>query len=440
MVSGMPGKYDSTLRRYPSKRGRRVVQALLVIALFLGLAAFLLLRDDRAVAVRVSRLQRGEMLVTIPATSTGTVESEVRVNVKAEVPGRIARLFADEGDWVRAGQLLAILDQKEMKAQVDVARKNLQAARARLGEAEAGVQMLRAQVQTKISETLATWEKAARSLERAKDLSAHGAISMEQLDLAQAEHDVAKAAHEAALAGQDQLVVKEKEIAVMKAQVEQMEAALKLEEVRLAKTVIAAPIDGLITEKHAAEGETIGLGSGPLFTIGESLFTLVDPRSFYISASIDEFDASKVRIGLPARVALDAFPGKVFRGRVVRISPSVVGGEQEARTFAIRVTLEDGKERLKLGMSADVEVIVSSLPRALFIPTQALLKREGRSLVYIVKDGRARLQPVVIGESNWSYTEIQSGVQEGELVVLAPDTPGLKDGVRVKAVKAEMGP
>jgi len=426
--------------KLPSRKGRRVLVVLLVMGLLLVLASVSLLKDGGAVSVKVVRLTRGEMLITIPATSTGTVESEGEVKVKAEVPGRIARLLADEGDQVKAGQTLAILDQEEVRAQVNLARTNLQAARARLAQAEAGVQMLKAQVQTRIDETSATLEKARKSLERAEDLLAEGAISREVLDLTQAEDDVAKAAYEAALANRDQLAVKEQEVEVAGAEVKRMEASLKLEEVRLNKTVIVSPIDGLVTKRQAAEGETIGLGSGPLFTIGEAMFTIVDPARYYISASIDEFDISRVRTGLPARVALDAVPGKTFRGRVSKVSPAVVGTGQEARTLSIRVTLEEGREHLKLGMSADVEVIVSSLPEVLSLPTPAILKREGQSFVYLVKDGRAEQRPVTTGESNWNETEIQGGVEEGTLVVLAPDVPGLKDGIRVKAVETKSEP
>jgi len=426
--------------KFPWRKRERVLIVLVLAGFLLVLASVSLLTDGGALSVKVVRLKRGEMLITIPATSTGRVESEVEVKVKAEVPGRIARLLADEGDRVKAGQILAILDQEEVRAQVGLARTNLQAARARLAQAEAGVQMLKAQVQTRISETLATLEKARKSLERARDLFTQGAISREALDLTKAEHDVAQAAYEAALASRDQLAVKEREIEVARAEVKRMEASLRLEEVRLTKTVIVSPIDGLVIKRQASEGETIGLGSGPLFTLGEAMFTIVDPSRYYISASVDEFDASKVRIGLPARVTLDAVPGRIFRGKVSKVSPAIAGAGQEARTLSIRVTLEEGREHLKPGMSADVEVIVSSLPGVLFLPTQAILRREGQSFVYLVKDGRVEQKPVVTGASNWNETEIKGGVEEGALVILTPDVPGLRDGVRVKAIEVKGGP
>jgi HlyD family secretion protein len=90
-------------------------------------------------------------------------------------------------------------------------------------------------------------------------------------------------------------------------------------------------------------------------------------------------------------------------------------------------------------MSANVDVIVGSLQSVLSLPTEAILKKESSNFVYIIHEGKARLQSVIVGESNSNLTEIREGVQEGELVILTPTAPGLKDGVRVKAVEVDTG-
>lgn len=415
------------------------VLILLALGFFLILASAAFLRDGAAIAVRAARIQRRELLITVPATSTGVVESKTEVRVKAEVAGRVVRLLADEGDQVRAGQTLAILDQKEAQARVSLARSNLLAAQARLGQVEAGVQMLAIQIQTRIAETSATLEKVAKSLQRARSLSADGAISQEQLDLARAEHEVAKATYEAALANRDQIQVKNREVEAARAAVEQGEASLKLEEVRLSQTVVLSPIDGLVTKKHVSAGETVGLGGGPFFTLGEPLLTLVDLGQLWIRTTIDEVDSSKVKAGLSARVTLDALPGRTFAGKVVRISPAVSREGQEARTVTVYIAIAEAGGLLKPGMSAEVEVVVASLPRVLSLPTEAVVKREGRSFVYVIQEGRARLQPVTVGESNSNLAEITGGVREGELAILAPAALGLKEGARVKADEVEAG-
>jgi HlyD family secretion protein len=429
------------VKKFSSKtwKWRKILLIFLASTAFLIMASAAILRDGGAITVRAVRIQRRELQLTIPATSTGVVESAMEVRVKAEVAGKVVRILVDEGDEVRAGQTLAILDQKEADARVHLARSNLRTAGAHLAQIEAGVQMLAAQIQTRISETSATLEKAAKGFERARSLSVDGAISQEQLDLAKAEHEVAKASYEAALAGRDQLLVKTREVEAGRAAVGQAEASLRLEEVSLAKTVILSPIDGLVTKKHVSAGEAVGLGGGPFFTLGEPILTLANLDQLWIKATIDEVDSSKVKLNLPARVTLDAFPGKRFVGKIMKISPAVSREGQEARTVTIRIAVDEAHGLLKPGMSADVEVVVASLPGALSLPSEAIVKREGRSFVYVIQEGRARLQPVTVGESSSNLTEITGGVREGELAILAPAALGLKDGARVKADEVEAG-
>jgi HlyD family secretion protein len=401
-----------------------------VLAAGAGTAAFLSQRGE--VPVRAVTLKRGDMVISVSATATGTVESEAEVSVRAEVSGRILRLLVDEGDRVERGQVVAELDPQEVDAQLALARAELATARARLEEEQAGVSVLRERIRTKIEETRATRDRTAKDLERMYALHAEGAIARQQVDQAQAEFEVAVAGHEAAVADRNQLTVKEHQVSAARAAVGQREAQIRVLEVQRTRMSLRSPIAGLVTRRFANEGEVVGLGGGSTVTLGGPMFTLVDVARLYVRATVDEFDARRVRLDQEARVTLDAFPGRTLRGRVYKISPAVSGERQEARTFTIRVSPEEGKELLKPGMSADVEVIVARRPGALFVPTQALLEREGRKRVYLVADGAARITAVKVGESNWSFTEILEGLREGDQVVVNPDTAGLTDGARVR--------
>jgi HlyD family secretion protein len=413
---------------------RRGTQALLLLGVALvggaGTAALLARRGE--VPVRAVTLKRQDMVISVSATATGALESEAEVNVRAEVPGRIRRLLVDEGDRVRRGQALVELDPEEADAQVALARADLLTARARLEEEQAGVAMLRERIRTKIEETRATMERTARDLDRLKALYAEGAIARQQLDLAQAEFEVAAAGHAAALADRDQVTVKEHQVVAAQAAVAQREAQLRLAEVQRSRMTIRSPMAGLVTKRLANAGEVIGLGGGSMVTLGGPLFTLVDLDRLYVRATVDEFDARQIRLGQEVRVTLEALPGRTLRGRLYKISPAVSGERQEARTFSIRVALEEGKEFVKPGMSADVEVIVAKRRDALFVPSQAILEREGKRRVYVVAEGRARATTVRVGESNWSSTEILEGLREGDRVIVTPDAPGLSDGARVR--------
>ena len=397
-----------------------------------GIGVTVLVTRRGEVPVRVATLTREDMVVSVSATATGTVESEVEVNLRAEVPGRIHRLLVDEGDRVERGQIVAELDPQEAESQVALVRAELATARARLQEEEAGVAMLRERIRTRIEESRATMERTARDLERLKALFAEGAIARQQLDLAQAEFEVAGAVHAASLADRDQIVVKEHQVVAARAAVTQREAQVRLAEVQRSRMSIRSPIPGLVTHRHATEGEVVGLGGGSAVTLGGPLLTLVDTQRLYVRATIDEFDARQIQLGQEVRVTLEALPGRTIRGRLYKISPAVSGERQEARTFLIRVSLEEGRDFVKPGMSADVEVIVAERRQALSVPTQALLEREGKKKVYVVANGRARATTVKVGQSNWNATEILEGLREGDRVIVNPDTPGVSDGARVR--------
>ncbi len=414
------------------KRGARGLLLLSVVVLAGGAATAALLTRRGEVPVRVAALKREDMVISVSATATGTLESEAEVNLRAEVPGRILRLLVDEGDRVARGQPVAEMDPQEADAQIALARAELTTARARLEEERAGVAMLRERIRTRIEEMSATRERTARDLERLKALHSEGAISRQQLDLAQAEFDVAAASHAAALADRDQIVVKEHQVAAARAAVAQREAQLHLVEVQRSRMSIRSPITGLVTRRLASEGEVVGLGGGSTVTLGGPLFTLVDLDRLYVRATVDEFDARQIRLGQEVRVTLEALPGRTLRGRVYKISSAVSGERQEARTFSIRVALEEGKEFVKPGMSADAEVIVARRKDALSVPTRAILEREGSKRVYVVSEGRARATTVKVGESNWNATEILEGLRDGDRVVINPDTLGLSDGAKVR--------
>lgn len=412
----------------------RRVRTIVLLALALGATAAAggLLWPARRVSVRVEPVRRGDLTIAVSATATATVESETEVQIRAEVPGRIARLLVQEGDRVQANQPVALLDQQEAQAQVALARANLEAARARLRQAEAGVTMLAEQVRTRIAETRANLEKASRDLERLRALFAEGAIPRQQLDASEAAFAVARAAHEAALADRDQERVKAQEVSSARAAVAQMEAALRLVEVQLSRTIITSPLAGLVTKRLAAEGEAVGLGGGSAVVLGGSLFVIVDPTRLYVRATIDELDAARLHIGQEAHVTFDALPGRTFRGHVYHIAPAASGDRQEARTFAIRIAVPEAAGLLRPGMSADVEVVIGRRTEVLLVPAQAVLGGGGQQALFVVEAARARRRPVRVGAASWTAVEVLAGVGEGELVVVTPDAPGLADGARVR--------
>ena len=404
------------------RRLRFTLLSLLVIGALAGVLYLYYLKKSQ-VPVKAGEVKRGEMLITVSSTTTGTIESDDQVTLSGQAVGRLHRFLVEEGDPVSKGQLIAQLDPEEARAQLQLAEANLQSARARLQQAEAGVVMQDTQIKSDISQTRANLEKAEGDLHRIEDLHRGGYASQQQLDVARAECEVARAAHQSAVSRTDENIVKARDVAAARAVVKQMEASWELAKLQLGFTEIRSPLAGVVSERLIEKGE--------LVRVGTPIVSLVDPQKLYVKATIDEFDAQKVRLGQEVLISVDAFPGETLQGKVYQISPVVSGGKLETRTFTVKVSIE-GNRPVKAGMSADIEIVVSRLRDVLFLPSLAVVEKEARRFALVVEGSRVRLRPLEVGDSNWTYVQIKGGLSAGNQVVLNPDLSKLKDGQRVK--------
>jgi HlyD family secretion protein len=155
---------------------------------------------------------------------------------------------------------------------------------------------------------------------------------------------------------------------------------------------------------------------------------LIDASCLYISAPIDEVDAPRIAAGLPARISLDAFPDRPFPGHVRRVAPYVLDQEKQARTVEIEAEFDSPEEAgLLAGYSADVEVILDERDDTLRVPTSVILPDK---TVYVLDPTTRTLEsrPVETGLTNWEYTEVVRGLNEGERVVSSIDREGVRAG------------
>jgi RND family efflux transporter MFP subunit len=377
-------------------------------------------QKKQVLSVKAVTVKRGDILETVSSTASGTIESDQEVNISAEVSGRIEKLYVKEGDSIEAGKPLLQLEKSEAQAQVQQAKANLLAAEARLKEAQTGYQMSKALIQPQLDEAKANLQHAEGTLKRIRSLYVQGIMSKDKLDEAERAYTIARAQYETALANKSQVRAKEQEIASAQAALEQMKAALTMAEIGLSRKVIKAPFSGLITEVFVKQGEFI--------TPGQPVAKVVDISRLYISATIDEADVRKVKVGQEVRVTLDAFPNKTFQGVVSEISPVISVKKLETRTSKVKVRLNSGVDGLIPGLSADIEIIVGKGQNVLYVPTVAIMERENRKTVFTVENGKAQQREVRIGLSNWDYTEILDGLKEGEQIITTLDDPALKEG------------
>ncbi|HKJ13395.1 MAG: efflux RND transporter periplasmic adaptor subunit [Desulfobulbaceae bacterium] len=368
---------------------------ILLLILLAGVFAWYKMRP-KEIEVSVVQVTLGTVEKIVANTRAGTLNACRKANLSPATGGQISVLTVDEGDVVKEGQLLLELWNNDLKAQAALAGKEIMAS-----EAMAAVSRLQAEI-------------ASREAERMQKLIQDNAISDQDADKIITEAKVRQAAYDAAVT----------EVAASRARVSVIKANLE-------RTMLVAPFDGIIAKINGELNEYVtpsppGIPTPPTIE-------LLDTSCFYVVAPIDEVDAAAVKVNMEARVIMDAFGDKHFPARVRRIDPYVLDLEKQARTVDVEVEFtnsEDG-ENFLAGYSADVEIIIAVEEDVLRIPTQALLDN---SLVYVYQphDQRLHEKSVRTGLSNWDYTQVTEGLQEGESLVISTDRPGLEDGVRVK--------
>lgn len=368
---------------------RRPRTALVILAAVVAVAVPLLaiLLKPKAIDVETAVVGTGTVEEVVVNSEGGTVKTRARSRLGVEAYGRVAEITRREGGSARAGELLLRLEPTTERTRLTAARRDLEAARASFAAAVAAARL------------------AAQSHERVRQLRSQGLATPEQLDEAEAERDGAEA-----------------DVKAARARVESAGAAVKLASDDLTHVEIRAPFDGVLAHLLTEVGERV--------VPGQILMEWVSLSRLYASAPIDERDAGRLRVGLPVRISVDTYPGVVWAGLLTRIAPVVEVAKEQNRTQEIEADFPADSTRPapSPGMTTDVEIVLDRREGVLRVPTVAVL--EGRR-VYAVEKGRLATRPVETGIRSWEWTEIRSGLREGDRVITSVDRAGLRDGVRV---------
>lgn len=305
-----------------------------------------------AVPVEVAATQRAEMAALY--SGTAPVESDRKAFVMPKVQGEIRQVLADEGERVRAGQVLARLDGDKLRLEVA------------LNEA--------------------TMRKLERDYNRNLELQQKGLVSATAIDNLKYELEAAKANWE-------------------------------LARLQLSYCDIRSPIDGTVTQRLdvVKVGNTVTPVGGVIESGQSSLFVVEDLDTLMLRVNVPERELAKLSVGQVAQLTFDAVPNHVFEGKIELISP-YVSADTATFTARIRVTKTDGL--LRPGMFARVAIVYERKPDALQIPRTALLDGDGPPKVFVVKDGKALERAVKLGLSNGAWIEVTDGLKDGEQVVV----------------------
>ncbi|MDX9835639.1 MAG: efflux RND transporter periplasmic adaptor subunit [Desulfobulbus sp.] len=378
-----------------------LIVPLLLVALAIGYYFF---ARDQPLPVTVQTVDRGAVEAMVANTRAGSVKARQRAKLAPAIGGQIATLNVHKSDTVTTGQVLLTLWNKDLQAELQLARSELEAAGAVARETclLADLAQRHANRQTELRRTRTTSEAAhdeAISAARAK-----------------------RAACEAAGARRG---VSAARVAAAAAMVE--------------RTSLTAPFDGIVAEVNGEVGEYITPSPPGIATL--PVVDLISMEDVYVAAPIDEIDAAQIRAGMAVRIGLDAFPRQPFQGRVRSISPYVLEVAKQARTVEVEVDFLDppAANTLLAGYSADVEIILDSRPEVLRVPTEAVL--EGGTVWLLNKaTGRLERRRIDTGLANWKFTEVRSGLGPGDQVVTSVDRQGLAEGRAAEADNTLAGP
>jgi HlyD family secretion protein len=369
----------------PAVRWTLIAAGVVVATLAVRLTWF----QPRGIEVEAAQVARGLVEDAVTNSEAGTVRTRDRARLGAELGGRVQAIPKREGASFRRGDVLVQLDPDAARMRLDLARGAEDAAHGAVAQA-------------RISAALADLEYG-----RVAPLAERRLASPGELDAVRAKRDQSHAALEAAQAGETSA-----------------RAQVALARKALVNVAIVAPFDGVVSQRFVEVGE--------MLTPGQAALEVLNPRRLYVSAPLDEMDIERVRVGLPARVTLDPYPGRSWRGSVTRVAPFVNDVVQQNRTLEIEVelVLDANGPQPRPGTSADVEVILDRHDRVLRVPTFSVI--ENRRVLVIVR-GRAVARDVVVGLRNWEWTEITGGLREGETVITSLDKTGVKAGATVRA-------
>jgi HlyD family secretion protein len=362
-----------------------------LVAIAAGGALFYWLGRPEPVAVIVKTADRGLVQDTTANTRAGTIKACSRAGLAPATGGQIAQLPVAVGDQVERGQLLLELWNDDLVAEVALAGS----------EAKAGAALAR--------QTCVLADVASRDAERLRTLRKKGLTTEESADKADGEARAQAAACEAA---QARAAVSQSRLDVARATLE--------------RTRLTAPFAGTVAEINGEVGEFVT--PSPVGIPTPPAVDLVDITCLYASAPIDEVDAPGIKVGMPAKITLDAFPKTKFAGKVRRVAPYVLDVEKQARTVDVEVDFVDPQdtENMLPGYSADIEVILEERKDVVRIPTEALL--EGNKVLVFDADSLLEEREIETGLTNWAYTEVTGGLDVGDKVVVSVDRDGVEDG------------
>ena len=372
-----------------------IIIGIIVVAIIAIVAGLAILRKMQGITRIVEAGKAEKRSIESTVVAFGRVEPKSDVNISSEVTEKIERLYIEEGDTVKSGDMLVLLNQDRYKAA--------------LSRAEASVTQVEANLR-----------KARDNLQKVQELRKTGAVS------------------------DDGLLASQSEVAVLEAQLQSARAALDEAQNSLSQTIIKSPLDGIVTSLQAEKGEFVIVGT--MNNPGSVIMTIAQLTDMQAEVDVDEADVVELEPGQYTKVELDAVPDTFFAGTVVQVAHQAkvqsVGGEETRASFEVHIAIIDPSPKIRPGMSVTATITTAQHDSVLSVPLSAVVayqdsndskKAEGEGL-FTIRDGIANKVRVRTGISDDKYIEVLEGLTAEEMVVSGPFKVlrELEDGDKVR--------
>ena len=368
--------------------GKRIFIAVLILLLVAGLIARNMLAPVEVETATVSMAYRAQSYTLLNAT--GYVVAQRKAAVASKATGRLEWLGVREGSIVRRNEVLARLENRDVTASMEQAAASINVAQANLEQGEA------------------EFKEAERNFNRSRELLAKNFVSP-------AAHDTAIGRLEKARAA----------VSGYRAAITVAQANHRAAQVAVEQTLIRAPFDGVVLTKNANVGDVIT----PFSSATGSQAAVV---TMEVEADVSESNLARVKLDQPCEIQLDALPDTRFRGRLLRLVPTV---DRSKATVLAKVRFAELDPRILPEMSAKVSFLSQEVPAAergarIAVHPAAVVSRDGKSVVFVVREGRVAQTAVEAGDKLGELLEIRAGAAAGDKLVLRPPEK-LRDGMRV---------
>lgn len=368
---------------------------IIISVILLSVAAIWYFNRPKPLSVILASVDTGTVESIVANTRAGTVKACRRASLAPATGGQIEKLLVREGSRVSQNDILFEIWNEDLRSQLMLANQQQKAAIASARERC---------VMADVSE---------HEAQRLVKLHKQKLASEEDTDRAEG---TAKANRAACDAAKESSQVSAAQVNVVK--------------VALERTIIRAPFAGIVAEVNGEVGEFVT--PSPMGIITLPVIDLIDNSCIYVEAPIDEVDAASIKAGMETRITLDAFKNQHFAGKVRRVAPYVIDKEKQARTVDVEVEFSNlvGDHGLLPGYSADTEIILNIKENVTRVPTEAIFDQD-KVLVYQPDSATLEQRTIEMGVSNWSFTEVKSGLKAGDRVVTSAKREGLEDGSKV---------